>query len=115
MFVSHCPDPGLALSFQFKPAEQWSLPRFKSDRIVIAIDRIDRIVTLLTCFHLPSEICDDPVPNILKQLKLSLGQSRCSHGQLNPNASPVTPNASMQQLVGMIDEVITMHCLTVLI
>ncbi|KAK2857674.1 hypothetical protein Q7C36_005593 [Tachysurus vachellii] len=24
MFVSHCPDPGLALSFQFKPAEQWS-------------------------------------------------------------------------------------------
>lgn len=25
MFVSHCPDPGLALSFQFKPAEQWSV------------------------------------------------------------------------------------------
>lgn len=24
MFVSRCPDPGLALSFQFKPAEQWS-------------------------------------------------------------------------------------------
>ncbi len=24
MFVSHCSDPGLALSFQFKPAEQWS-------------------------------------------------------------------------------------------
>lgn len=22
MFVSHCPDPGLALSFQFKPADQ---------------------------------------------------------------------------------------------
>lgn len=24
MFISHCPDPSLAISFQFKPAEKWS-------------------------------------------------------------------------------------------
>lgn len=24
IFISHCPDPNLAMSFQFKPAEQWS-------------------------------------------------------------------------------------------
>ncbi|KAL1264207.1 hypothetical protein QQF64_004562 [Cirrhinus molitorella] len=24
MFISHCPDPSLAMSFQFKPAEKWS-------------------------------------------------------------------------------------------
>lgn len=24
MFISHCPDPDLTVSFKFKPAEKWS-------------------------------------------------------------------------------------------
>ncbi|KAL1268797.1 hypothetical protein QQF64_034160 [Cirrhinus molitorella] len=47
MFVSHCPDPGLALSFQFKPAEQWTAAE---NTIMVS---------------------DDPAPNIPKQIELS--------------------------------------------
>ncbi|KAL1246737.1 hypothetical protein QQF64_034332 [Cirrhinus molitorella] len=84
MFVSHCPDPGFALSFQFKPAEQWTAA--------------ENAVT----------VSDDTAPNIPKQIELSSGQSPCSNGQLNPNASPFIPNASMQQLVGMMDKVLSL-------
>lgn len=51
---------------------------------------------------------DDLVYSSPKQPELSSGQLPCLNGQHNPNAVPFTPNDSMQQLVGMMDKVLSL-------
>lgn len=113
MFISHCPDPGLALSFQFKPAEQWSAAevqeRLDSHRRTLkrAFARTSRSLPLSACHQNTVTVCDDSVSSSPKQPALS-SQIPSLAGQLNPNAAPFTPDASMQQLVGMMDKVLSL-------
>lgn len=114
MFVSHCPDPGLALSFQFKPAEQWSAAEVQ-ERLDChcrtpkrASARTPRYLPVSACHQSTVTVSDDPVPNSRKQPELSSGQSPCPNSQLNPDAFPFTPKDSMQQLVGMMDKVLSL-------
>ncbi|KAK2834280.1 hypothetical protein Q7C36_014981 [Tachysurus vachellii] len=114
MFVSHCPDPGLALSFQFKPAEQWSAAevqeRLDCHRRNLKRNsaRTQRYSPVVACHQDTVTLRDDPESGSPKQLEPSSGQSPCLNGQFNPNAVPFTPNHSMQQLVGMMDKVLSL-------
>jgi len=114
MFISHCPDPGLALSFQFKPAEQWSAAEVQERldshhrNLKRAFARPARSLPVSACHQNTVTVCDDPVPSPFKQPELSLSQMSSLTGQLNPNAAPFTPDGSMQQLVGMMDKVLSL-------
>ncbi|XP_046722276.1 uncharacterized protein LOC124397109 [Silurus meridionalis] len=79
MFVSHCPDPSLALSLQFKPAEQWSATeiqeRLDCHRRNMKRDsaRSPRYTPGSACHQNTVTVCDDPIPSSTKQPELSSG------------------------------------------
>ncbi|KAI5613939.1 hypothetical protein C0J50_11211 [Silurus asotus] len=114
MFVSHCPDLSLALSLQFKPAEQWSATeiqeRLDCHRRNMKRDsaRSPRYTPGSACHQNTVTVCDDPVTSFTKQPKLSSGQSQYSDAQLNPNAAPFSPNTNVQHLVAMMDKVLSL-------
>ncbi|KAK2827457.1 hypothetical protein Q7C36_018383 [Tachysurus vachellii] len=114
LFVSHCPDPGLALSFQFKPGEQWSAAEVQERldchrrNLKRTSARTQRYSSVFACHQDTVTVCDDPESSSPKQLEPPSGQSPCLNGQLNLNAVPFTPNDSMQQLVGMMDKVLSL-------
>lgn len=114
MFVSHCPDPGLALSFQFKPAEQWTAAEVQerldshSRNLKRASVRTTRYLPVSACHQNTVTVSGDLIPSSPKQPELSSGQLPCTNSQLNPNASPFTPDASVQQLVSMMDKVLSL-------
>ncbi|KAI5614528.1 interleukin-1 receptor accessory protein-like 1-A isoform X1 [Silurus asotus] len=105
MFVSHCPDPSLAMSLQFKPAEQWSATeiqeRLDCHRRNMKRDfaRSPHYTPGSACHQNTVTVCEDPVPSSTKQPELSSGQSQYSDAQLNPNAAPFSPNTNVQHLV----------------
>lgn len=112
MFVSHCPDPGLALSFQFKPAEQWSAAEVQerldchSRGSKIASIRTPRYPSVSTCHQNTVTVHDDPVSNPPKQPELPSGQSPSSDVLLNPNGTPFVSNTT--QLVDMMGKVLAL-------
>lgn len=73
MFISHCPDPGLSMSFQFKPAEQWSAaevqerPDSHQRDQKSASARAPHSLSMPACHQNTVTVCNDPLPNSLKQ------------------------------------------------
>lgn len=114
MFVSHCPDPSLALSFQFKPAEKWSaaevqerLDGYQRD-LRRASSRLHHTVSLPAYNQYTTTPCLDPVSISPKHPACTPVQSLPPESQLNPNAVSFSPDTSLQHMVGMMDKVLSL-------
>lgn len=114
MFISHCPDPSLALSFQFKPAEKWSaaevqerLDSHQRDLKRVS-SRKQHTMSLSACNQCTVTACPDSVPSSPQQPVSTPAQSLPPVSHLNPNAVPFTPDTSLQHMVGMMDRVLSL-------
>lgn len=116
MFINHCPDPSLALSFQLKAAEEWTAAEVQ-DRLDSHVRKMKRTVvhsqhavcppppsqssTDIACrlhFGVPSAMTGESVPHSLPALSSVdiNGQPQSSSGVANthqPSASYTSPHA----------------------
>lgn len=114
MFISHCPDPSLAMSFQFKPAEKWSdaevqerLDGHQRD-LKRVFSRMQHTMSLSACNQCTVMSCPNSVSSSPQQPVSMLAQSQLPVSHLNPNAVPFSPDTSLQHMVGMMDRVLSL-------
>lgn len=113
MFISHCPDPTLALSFQFKPAEKWTaaevqerLDNHQRDLKRVS-SRANHKLSLSACSQCTVSTSYDCVSSPPRQPAPTPAQS-LPPVSLNPNAVPFSPDTSFQHMVGMMDRVLSL-------
>ncbi len=114
MFISHCPDPSLAMSFQFKPAEKWSaaevqerLDSHQRDLKRVS-SRMQHTRSLSACNQCTVTACPNSVSSSPQQPASMPAQSLSPVSHLNPNAVPFSPDTSLQHMVGMMDRVLSL-------
>lgn len=114
MFISHCPDPSLAMSFQFKPAEKWSAAEVQErldghQRDLKRVSsRMQHTMSLSACNQCTVMSCPNSVSSSPQQPVSMPAQSQLPVSHLNPNAVPFSPDTSLQHMVGMMDRVLSL-------
>lgn len=124
MFISHCPDPSLALSFQFKPAEKWSaaevqerldshqrdLKRVSSRKQhAMSLSASNQCTVMAGPNNVPSSLPQPVSMTSSPQQPVSMpAQSLTPVSPLNPYAVPFSPDTSLQHIVGMMDRVLSL-------
>lgn len=114
MFISHCPDPSLAISFQFKPAEKWSaaevqerLDSYQRDFKRVS-SRTPLATSLPACNQCSVMTCPNSVSASPQQPTSTPAQSLPPVNNLDPNAVPFSPDTSFHHMVGMMDRVLSL-------
>ncbi len=114
MFISYCPDPSLAMSFQFKPAEKWSaaevqerLDSHQRDLKRVS-SRTQHTGSLSACNQCTVTACSISVSSSPQQPASMPAQSLPPVSHLNPNAVPFSPDTSLQHMVCMMDRVLSL-------
>ena len=117
MFISHCPDPGLALSFSFKSAEKWTaaevqekLDAHQRDMRKGAVHAPQATVTTRRMGFAPITQAiirqDDSHQSV--QAPSHVQHSSASPIQLAPSSNPTAAEPSFKEVVSMLDKVLSL-------